>query len=152
MMMKRLLFFFSVSGLLLGCMSSDQRSDSNAPSLTAEERKAAMADSSNYTTVEWLDGTSQDLGKVAEGQVVEVSFRFRNAGKTNLIIEDVTAGCGCTVPEKPGKPYAPGEEGVIKAKFDSRGRKGPNDKYVTVKANTKPYRDHVLSFKIQVTE
>jgi hypothetical protein len=111
-----------------------------------------MADSSSYTTVEWLDGTSQDLGKVAEGQVVEVSFRFRNAGKTNLIIEDVSAGCGCTVPEKPGRPYAPGEEGVIKAKFDSRGRKGPNDKYVTVKANTNPYRDHVLSFKIQVTE
>ena len=31
------------------------------------------------------------------------------------------ASCGCTVPEKPEKPFAPGEEGVIKAKFDSHG-------------------------------
>lgn len=149
--MKQFLFGFLVVAGLTACGNADQ-SSSSGPELSQEQKEKAMADSSLYTTVEWLDGTYQDLGKVNDGQVVEVSFRFRNTGDKNLVIENVTAACGCTVPEKPGRPYAPGEEGVIKAKFDSRGRKGPNDKYVTVKANTNPTKDHVLSFKVFVNE
>lgn len=151
-MFKQLFVLTMIIAVLVSCGSAELSSETDSPKLTDEQKNAAINDSSNYTSVEWLEGSYQDLGKVVEGQVVEVSFRFRNTGANNLIIEDVTAACGCTVPEKPGKPYAPGEEGVIKAKFDSRGRKGPNDKYVTVKANTNPTRDHVLSFKIQVTE
>jgi hypothetical protein len=148
--MKQFLFAAVLMAGLVACGNADK--SAGGPVLTEEQKQKAVTDSSQFTTVEWLGGTFQDLGKVTDGQVVEVSFRFRNSGTNNLIIENVTAGCGCTVPEKPGRPYAPGEEGVIKAKFDSRGRKGNNDKYVTVKANTKPTMEHVLSFKIFVNE
>jgi hypothetical protein len=70
----------------------------------------------------------------------------------NLIIADVRPGCGCTDPEKPEEPIAPGKEGVIKAKFKSKGQHiGENRKYITVTANTKPSPTTELSFTAEVT-
>ncbi|MEO5563769.1 MAG: DUF1573 domain-containing protein, partial [Chitinophagaceae bacterium] len=80
-----------------------------------------------------------------------VSYRFKNSGNKSLVIEDVAAGCGCTVPEKPEQAFAPGEEGVIRAKFDSKGRVGTNNKFVTVTANTSPSKQQVLKFNVEVT-
>lgn len=150
--MKQSLLFAIMTSVLISCGNSDQPADAQTGNTNAAAPQTEVIDSANAPAIEWIGGTFQDLGKVADGQVVEVTYRFRNTGKSNLVIEDVTAGCGCTVPEKPAKPFAPGEEGEIKAKFDSRGRKGPNDKYVTVKANTQPNKDHVLTFKVTVTE
>jgi hypothetical protein len=36
-------------------------------------------DSSKFTTVQWLD-TLVDIGKVKEGEMVNVVFRFKNTG------------------------------------------------------------------------
>ena len=121
--------------------------------MTQEQKDQAAKDSANFTTIEWLDSTVKDLGKIKEGQVVEVSYRFKNTGDKPLIIAVVTASCGCTVPEKPEKPIAPGQEDVIKAKFDSKGRpKGEARKDVFVTANTKPESSMQLSFKVEITE
>ncbi len=149
-MIKKVLPYFIAMAVLTACNNADSTS-SSAPAVTNSDAGAA-ADSSNYTSIEWIGGTFQDMGSIKDGQVIEVTYKFKNVGNTNLIINDVAAGCGCTVPEKPGKPFAPGEEGTIKAKFDGTGRKGINDKYVEVKANTKPNTTHVLTFKVNVTE
>jgi hypothetical protein len=55
-----------------------------------------------------------------------------------LIISNVSASCGCTVPEKPEAPIKTGEIGVIKVKFDSNGRAGSAYKTVTVLSNAQP--------------
>lgn len=144
-MMKKLLFILLTAGLF-ACQMTDKKP------LTQEEKDKATKDSTNFTTIEWLDSAVKDLGKVKEGQVVEVSFRFKNTGNKNLIIANVSASCGCTVPEKPDKPFAPGEEGVIKAKFDSRNRKGIAKKDVYVTANTTPETSMPLSFTVEVTD
>ncbi|MGK2862820.1 MAG: DUF1573 domain-containing protein [Chitinophagaceae bacterium] len=147
--MKKTIFILLVIGLF-GCQSADNKTEKI---LTQEEKDNASRDSSNFTTIQWLDSTYKDLGKVKEGQVVEVSYRFRNNGDKNLVIANVTASCGCTVPEKPEKPISPGEEGVIKAKFDSEGRgKGETRKEVFVTANTKPENLTQLSFRVEITE
>ncbi len=147
--MKKTIFILLVIGLV-ACQSADNKTDKI---LTQEEKDNASRDSSNFTTIQWLDSTYKDLGKVKEGQVVEVSYRFRNNGDKNLVIANVTASCGCTVPEKPEKPFSPGEEGVIKAKFDSEGRgKGETRKEVFVTANTKPENLTQLSFRVEITE
>ena len=87
-----------------------------------------------------------------EGEVLEVSFRFINTGDKNLIISDVRPGCGCTDPVKPEEPIAPGKEGVIKAKFNSKGQHiGEARKNITVTANTKPSPTTVLNFRAEVT-
>lgn len=115
---------------------------------TADKKPAEQP----VTTIEWLDSTLLHLAPVKEGQIVEVSYRFRNSGDKNLVIENVHAPCGCTVPEKPEQPFAPGQEGVIKAKFNSNGKSGDNNKTITVTANTKPSKEHQLEFSIKVTQ
>jgi len=108
--------------------------------------KTAPRDTANNTTIQWLDSTYLDLGTKKEGKDVMVSFRFKNTGTKNLIIESVTAQCGCTIPEKPEKPFAPGEEGVIKAKYNGSGH-GETRKEVYVTANTNPTAMHTLTFR-----
>ena len=147
--MKKMLFVLFAAGLF-ACQTADKKTGA---ALSQEEKDKAARDSANFTTIEWLDSTVKDLGNIKEGQVVEVSYRFKNSGDKPLIIAGVTASCGCTVPEKPEKPIAPGQEDVIKAKFDSKGRpKGENRKDVFVTANTKPESSMQLSFKVVVTE
>ncbi|RYY62363.1 MAG: DUF1573 domain-containing protein [Chitinophagaceae bacterium] len=148
--MKKILFVCLAAGLF-ACGTNDKKV-SNADGMTAEEKSKAVIDTANFTTIQWLDSTNSMLGNIKEGQVVEVTYRFRNSGTKNLIFASVSASCGCTVPEKPEKPYAPGEEGVIKAKFDSKGRPhGEAQKMVYVQANTNPSMT-TLSFKVNITE
>ena len=117
-----------------------------------ENGKTGVTDTASLTSIEWLDSTDLSLGKIPEGKVVEVAYRFRNKGSRPLVFENVSASCGCTVPEKPEKPYAPGEEGVIKAKFDSKGRPhGEAHKMVYVDANTRP-KTTQLSFRVEITD
>jgi hypothetical protein len=105
-------------------------------------------DTSNFTSIEWIDNINQTLPKIKEGDVVEVTYRFKNTGTKPLVIMDVTASCGCTVPEKPQEPVLPGKEGLIKAKFDSHAKPGPNTKTLTVLANTNG--DKILTFSVDV--
>ena len=147
--MKKILLILLAAGLF-ACESADKVT---AKVLTQNERDNATKDSANFTSIQWLDSTYIDLGKVKEGQVVEVTYRFKNGGDKNLVIANVTASCGCTVPEKLEKPFSPGEEGVIKAKFDSKGRgKGETRKDVYVTANTNPENLTRLSFRVEITD
>jgi hypothetical protein len=143
------LFIFLLGGTLVGCANADQKAAAtNRDSLN----QAALNDSANYTSIQWIDSTFQDLGKVNEGQVVDISWRLKNNGNKPLVIANVAPGCGCTVAEKPTEPIAPGEESVIRAKFDSKNQsEGEHRKSITVMANTKetPY---YLSFKVDIAK
>lgn len=143
--MKNLFIILTAASIFTACQSSDKKT---GPAL----KDKAANDLANITTIQWLDSAVLNLGKVKEGQVVEVTYRFKNSGNKPLVISDVSASCGCTVPEKPEKPFAPGEEGVIKAKFDSEGRPhGQATKTVYVNANTIP-QQHQLSFTVEITD
>ena len=145
--MKYFLIIIVAGISLAACQTSD-----NKNKLTDEEKRSALKDSSNYTTIQWLDSTYKDLGKVKEGPTVPISFRFKNTGNHILIISDVTTSCGCTIAEKPEKPIAPGEEDVIKAVFTSQGHPGTNRKDVHVTANTLPEGSMTLTFSVEVTK
>jgi len=148
--MKPILYLLTAVIFFTACKSSDKKTNPNA--LTKEQRDQAMRDSTNFTTITWLDSTYLDLGKVKEGKLVEVSYRFKNTGDKPLIIGNVSASCGCTVPEKPEEAFPPGKEGEIKAKFDSKGRPhGENRKEVYVTANTRP-PVHELTFRVEITD
>lgn len=85
-----------------------------------------------------LDSTIYQFGEIKEGEIVEHSFKFRNGGEFPLIINNVTASCGCTIPEWPRDPIAPNEESAIRVRFNSKGKPGPQVKTITVYANTEP--------------
>ncbi|WMX16102.1 MULTISPECIES: DUF1573 domain-containing protein [unclassified Aureispira] len=79
-----------------------------------------------------------DFGTLEEGEKVEHVFKFENTSNNPLTISNARGSCGCTVPEWPREPIAPGESGEIKVKFDSKGKKGKQSKTVTITANTIP--------------
>jgi hypothetical protein len=118
----------------------------------SEEKKAAVdnivPEPGALTTIQWLD-TARSIGKITEGEKVEITYRFVNSGDKPLVIQSIGVSCGCTVAEKPGELFAPGKGGVIKAVFDSKGRLGSNHKTVTVYANTEQPM-HPLTFDVEV--
>jgi len=81
---------------------------------------------------------SYDFGKIKQGESIHYDFKFKNTGKTPLIISNAVATCGCTVPEPPKDPVLPGAEGVIKVIFNSAGKMGVQDKVITVTSNGNP--------------
>ena len=112
-----------------------------------------LADTASYTTIEWLDSTFQDKGKVVKGQDVEIVYNFRNKGDKPLIIINAAPQCGCTVTDIPKEPIAPGEVGKIRAKFSSKNQMpGEHRKSIALTANTKPNSLTDLSFRVEVTE
>jgi Protein of unknown function (DUF1573) len=156
--MKKTVIILTAVISLYSCKSADKKASdistdtSKTNLLTKQEfEKAKAADTANATTIQWLDSTTLNLGKLKQNQEVEVTYKFKNTGDKNLVIASVTAGCGCTIPETPKEPFAPGQEGVIKAKYNGSGS-GNITKHVTVIANTKPSNTHELTFTGEVVE
>ncbi len=100
---------------------------------TAKERDAKI---SLGTAIIEFDTKDYDFGVVNEGEVVEGVFKITNIGKTDLIITDASASCGCTVPEWPKDPIKPGDSGELKFSFNSAGRTGNQSKSITLQTNT----------------
>lgn len=92
------------------------------------------------------DGTPQilftetvwDFGTIPNDRPATHNFEFTNEGTGNLVILDATAECGCTRPEIPEKPIAPGKKGKVKVSYNPIGRPGSFEKTVTVKTNGSP--------------
>lgn len=161
--MKKILFVLAAGIVMMSCNEADKTADasnneastnsavtsvqSNAPNTSNVQ--TLPIDTSQITTIEWLDGTTRDFGKIKEGEKLNVTFRLKNTGIRPLVISAVNAGCGCTVAEKPSKPIAPGASDVIKAAFDSQGRSGSQSKYVDVVANTDPQMTRLI-FNVEV--
>lgn len=133
--------------LFLGACNLSETSPKSTGGASDSAMRAAMNDTANYTTIEWLDSTHTVFSEnIVEGQQVQLNWRFKNTGDKPLIVEDVHGTCGCTVGEKPTKPIAPGETGEIKATFNSDGQSATFEKKVSVTANTKPSQSHELIF------
>lgn len=75
-----------------------------------------------------------DYGDIAANSDGNRIFKFKNVGKSPLIISSVKGSCGCTVPTKPEEPIMPGESGEIKVKY-ATNRIGPFSKQVTIMSN-----------------
>jgi Protein of unknown function (DUF1573) len=84
-----------------------------------------------------LDKMENDFGnsvkQLPEG--VTTTFTITNISKEPLLIENVQASCGCTVPTWDKSPIAPGKTGSFQAKFNSQGRPGPFNKSLTISTN-----------------
>ena len=97
-----------------------------------------------------LDKTVYDFGTVNEGDIVKTSFMVTNSGKTDLVITNAKATCGCTIPVWPKAPIKPGESGEVKVKFNTNGKPNRQQKSVTLTTNTESGRE-ILTIKGSVT-
>lgn len=116
----------------------ENKSSVNTPAaLQVNQSEEASQPNPNAPKFQFAVST-HDFGNIKEGDVVEHTFKFKNTGKSPLVIQSARASCGCTVPSYPNEPLAPGEEGEILVKFDSRNKPGIQNKTVTITANTEP--------------
>ncbi len=79
--------------------------------------------------------TTHDFGQIPLQADATHEFTFSNTGKVPLVLSNVRASCGCTVPEWPKEPVLPGEEGVIKIKYTTVNRPNVINKAVIVHSN-----------------
>ena len=63
------------------------------------------------------------------------SFKFTNAGKVPLLLNNVVASCGCTTPKWTKEPVIPGGKGEIEVSYDPTSRIGSFAKTITVQSN-----------------
>jgi hypothetical protein len=94
--------------------------------LTEEELKNAP--------VAKIDKNIFDFGTINEGEKVEHVFKLSNNGKRDLLIRNVKASCGCTA-VKHENTVKPGETTDISVVFNSRGKRGRQNKSITITTN-----------------
>lgn len=138
--MKKSIFLLALSAVfvLTSCKNdaADKVSEDNVAA--AAERDAAPTE----FPVLAFENTVHDFGTIDQGTNVEHLFTFTNTGKSDLVIVDAKASCGCTVPTWTKEPIAPGGKGEMLVKFNGSG-KNQVSKTVTVTANTEKGKETI---------
>jgi hypothetical protein len=150
--MKKYVLLMMLAGVTItACNSaSDDKVSEEAISNPLSAENEGQLDAKKLPAIAF-DKDLHDFGTIKEGEKVTYSFRFKNTGKGDLIIQTASGSCGCTVPEIPEKPIKPGETGYIKVQFNSEGRVGIQEKQVTVVSNTIP-NTTIVKIKAEVSE
>ncbi len=138
-MNKNYLLALCVAASLFACNGATD-SKNEAASLDSTSNKVNTHEVVNVENAPVLsfEEVEHDFGTITEGDKVEYTFKFTNTGKSNLIIDNASAQCGCTIPNWPKEPIAPGAKGEIHVEFNSAHKSGLTNKVVTVNANTIP--------------
>ncbi len=159
-MVRLPVFLIAIS--LLSCSESEtdensNKEDSEVSSVVATETVAEEISSHTFETNSLSEGdetttddaeitsitffeTEHPFGKVFYPSESKYTFRFKNTGKFPLIISSATASCGCTVPNKPDEPIAPGAIGELDVIFRPKENQVGEtvNKKITVTSNTEP--------------
>jgi hypothetical protein len=141
---------FSILIISISC--NNKNTDSSKKLLSASELVnnpieadgSLSSDTSLLPKIHFYE-TEFDFGnKMMEGEVVQHIFKFKNTGKSPLIIRTTQTSCGCTASEFDKEPVAPNAEGTIKVIFNSTGKPGDFQKTIQVIANTIPNETKLL--------
>ncbi len=93
-----------------------------------------------------VDKDIHDYGDIEYGANGTCIFKVTNNGNAPLIISLCKGSCGCTVPECPKQPIAPGASADITVKYDTK-RPGPFQKSVTITSNAANTPSKVVKIK-----
>jgi hypothetical protein len=94
---------------------------------------SVIAFSQNSAIIEFKE-TEIDYGTIKYGADGNRYFIFKNIGTTSLTLNNVKSSCGCTVPQWPQYPIAPGTTDTIKVNYSTR-RSGAFNKGITIYSN-----------------
>ena len=85
-----------------------------------------------------FDNLTFDFDTITTGDIVNHRYTFKNTGVKDLLILDTQTTCGCTISKHSEDPIPPGKEGFVELSYDSKDRKGAQEKIVHVYTNTYP--------------
>ncbi|MDJ0646931.1 MAG: DUF1573 domain-containing protein [Flavobacteriaceae bacterium] len=110
--------------LVIGCIGF---------TLNAQDKVVAKKADPNAAIFEFEKETI-DYGTIEKGADGKRVFKFKNVGKSPLIISNVKTSCGCTVPTVPKEPILPGQTAEMVVKYDTN-RVMPFNKAITIYSN-----------------
>lgn len=139
MMVRKILLLLFVSFTLSFCNSKNKVDKAKMASVSAAEAPVFK-----------FEELSHDFGNLKLGEKVSYTFKFKNIGKTPLVITNAKASCGCTVPKYENKLVEPNTDGFVEVTFNSSST-GMQYKTIKVFANTIP-EVHELKITANVAE
>lgn len=97
-----------------------------------------MASAQNQAEIKF-DQITINVGTFPENAPVKKAvYTFTNVGNAPLVINQVVASCGCTVPKYDKRPIAPGQKGSVEITYNGQGKfPGHFKKSITIKSNAK---------------
>jgi hypothetical protein len=112
-----------------------------------------LASSALFAQELQVDKEEHDFGTLKQGADATCYFTITNVGVAPLIISNCDGSCGCTVPECPKMPIAPGASAKIAVKYDSM-RLGAIRKevYVNYMDGKKQMQKKVLRIKGEISK
>jgi hypothetical protein len=113
----------------------DDMADMEAPQIGIDERPSSE--------VQLLDSTAMNLqanwvtrvkefGVLPTGPAAEFTFSFTNTGTEPITIAEAAPSCSCTVADYTKTPIQPGEQGWVKAVYETQGHPGFFKKFIRV--------------------
>ena len=139
-MRKSLFILLCLSGLILSGCDKEHNPFFKKGNPFAGLPSVILKDTTSISIAE----TEFHFGKINEGDKVEHTFKVQNTGNKPLIIANAWGSCGCTVPEYPKEPIAPGTTAEVKVTFNSTGKKGEQHKSVTMQMNTLKHNEEIF--------
>lgn len=101
--------------------------------LTALFALAGIAFAQDASAIKFEKRT-HDFGTIQEADGrVEAVFEFENVSNKPITLTNVQASCGCTTPNWPKEPIAPGKKSYITATYNPAGRPGNFNKSITIR-------------------
>lgn len=93
-----------------------------------------------------------EFGTLVQGEKVSHEFYFTNTGKSDLVIRKIKASCGCTATNPEKMVIKPGERSKLSVTFNSRGKRGRQNKTITIITNDPTSSSTILKVKGVVEE
>jgi len=138
-----------IGGLLMSCENSN---NSKIDTKVVNNSKSADGKPKPYEKAQiTFKKTEHDFGKIIQGEMVKTTFRFTNTGRADLLISKVSTSCGCTVADYTRDPVKPGKKGTVDIIFNSAGKKGHQNKSITVLSNATSNRT-ILRVKADIVQ
>lgn len=109
--------------------TKDPNVDVAAPSKVVE---------SNLPPIVEFDPPTADLGEMTAGLSKSMTVKIRNISSEPIRITKAIANCGCTTPQWPKDPIAPGATGEIEVAMKANEKAGRMSKQVTLQFESGP--------------
>ncbi len=97
-----------------------------------------------------LENSVHDFGRVSTEKSVSTKFLLTNSGKKPLNIRKTHSTCGCTVSKLAKTDLEPGETTEIEVTFNAKGRRGNQQKSITIFTNDPVRPTQRITIKAQV--
>ncbi len=99
-----------------------------------------------------IDNAVYDYGRVSQEKESKHLFVIKNTGKSDLIIKKISPNCTCVTGVLSNMTIKPGEETNLEVTFNSLGRRGNQQKSITIYSNDPKQAAQRITIKAYVEE